>query len=140
MLKKKRPTSCFCLKLRRAAAGITCYYDHALEPSGITVSQFSLLLNISKAERGSLAELADMAELDRSTLARNIKPLIIKKLVLDTKADKARDSRFILTEAGRKTLAQAQQLWEAAQSSIAERLGSDGVTELEKVLEALETL
>lgn len=139
-MKKKRPTSCFCLKLRRAAACITSYYDHALEPSGITVSQFSLLLNISKAERGSLAELADMAELDRSTLARNIKPLIIKKLVLDTKADRARDSRFILTEAGIKTLAQAQQLWEAAQSSIAKLLGTDGVTELEKVLEALEIL
>lgn len=139
-MKKKRPTSCFCLKLRRAAASITSYYDHALEPSGITVSQFSLLLNISKAERGSLAELADMAELDRSTLARNIKPLIIKKLVLDTKADRARDSRFILTEAGIKTLAQAQRSWEAAQSSIAERLGADGVTGLEKVLETLETL
>ncbi|SHK54809.1 DNA-binding transcriptional regulator, MarR family [Anaerocolumna jejuensis DSM 15929] len=136
----KKPTSCYCLKLRRTTGNLTRFYDKMLEPSEVTVSQYGLLLNISKAENGSLRELADMAELDRSTLARNIKPLIKKRLVCDTKADGARDSKLVLTRDGEKTLLQAAGLWSKAQEKIKEALGENGIIELEKMLKALEAL
>lgn len=137
---QKTPTSCFCLKMRRASADITNYYDRVLEPSGVTVGQYSILLNTSKAEKGTVKELADMAELDRSTLARNIKPLIGRKLIYDAKEDGARNSRLLLTEAGKRTLLQAQSLWEEAQNKMREHLGEEGMAELEKVLKTLEAL
>lgn len=137
---QKSPTPCFCLKIRRASADITDYYDRILEPSGVTVGQYSILLNTSKADKGTVKELADMAELDRSTLARNIKPLIIKQLIYDAKKEGARDSCLKLTEDGKKTLLLAQSLWEDAQNKMRENLGEDGIAELEKVLKTLEAL
>lgn len=137
---QKKPTTCYCLKMRRASSDITRYYDHMLEPSGVTVGQYSLLLNTSNAEKGTVTELADMAELDRSTLARNIKPLINKNLIYDAKVNGARDSRLMLTEEGKKTLLHAQSLWEEAQKKISENFGKDGIAELEKVMKTLEAL
>lgn len=136
----RKQTSCYCLKMRRAGSDLTRFYDKQLEPSGVTVSQYSLLLNISLAEQGTIKELADMAELDRSTLARNIKPLFKKNLVYDAKEDGARNSKIALTAEGEKALEQAKLLWSNAQRLVQEKLGEIGITELEKVLKTLETL
>jgi DNA-binding MarR family transcriptional regulator len=92
------------------------------------------------AEQGTLKELADMAELDRSTLARNIKPLMKKNLVYDAKADGARNSKLALTQEGIKKLEHAKQLWNHAQQQVQEKLGQTNISELEKVLKTLETL
>lgn len=137
---KRKETSCYCLKMRRASSDITRFYDKQLEASGVTVSQFSLLLNISKAKQGSLSELANMAELDRSTLARNIKPLIKKGLVYDAKLEGKRNSKFVLSPTGKVTLQQANQLWQQAQQQVQEALGDRSLKELERVLKTLETL
>lgn len=139
-LKTRKQTSCYCLKIRRASSDITRFYDKQLEPSGVTVSQYSLLLNISLAKQGTLKELADMAELDRSTLARNIKPLFKKNLVYDAKAKGTRNSQLVLTQEGIKTLEYAKQLWNDAQQQIQENLGETRIKELEKVLKTLEML
>ena len=140
MEKAKKPTSCYCLKIRRANADVVSFYDKSLKESGVTIQQFSLLLNISKAEKGTLSELAEMAELDRSTLARNIKPLLSKKLVYDAKPHGARDSKLTLTDDGKKTLKLTQKLWENAQKNLSHALGEVGIAELEKVLKTLESL
>lgn len=140
MRKVHPPTPCYCLKIRRANADLVSFYDQSLEESGITIQQYSLLLNISKAEKGTLKELADMAELDRSTLARNIKPLLNKKLVYDAKLEGTRDSRLTLTANGEKTLQLAQKLWEKSQKNVRHALGEVGVKELDKLLKTLEAL
>lgn len=137
---EKKTTSCYCLKLRRATSDVTRFYDKILSECDITVSQYGLLLNISKAEKGSLRELADMAELDRSTLARNIKPLIKKEFVYDAKAEGTRDSSYQLTNSGKNVLGKAKGLWEQAQKKVETILGNNGVQELEKMLRALEEL
>lgn len=136
----KQPTSCYCLKIRRATNDVTRFYDHVLKPSGITVSQYSILLNISRAEKGSIKELADMAELDRSTLARNIKPLINRNLIIDAKLPGTRDSKLKLTDEGIRTLEKSKMLWEEAQHQVEKKLGLNEIEELEQLLKALEAL
>lgn len=135
-----KPTACYCLKMRRATNDVTRFYDHILEPSGVTISQFSILLNVSRAEKGSIQELADMAELDRSTLARNIRPLINRSLIVDAKLPGARDSKLKLTDDGTKTLEHAKVLWEEAQQQVKSKLSQSGIEELEQLLKALEAL
>lgn len=137
---KKRPTSCYCLKVRRATGDITKYYDRVLAPSGVTTSQYSLLLNISRAQQCSIKELADMAELDRSTLARNLQPLLKRALVVDVKPPGTRNCQLELTQKGRNTVKIALSLWEKAQKSVREQLGEDGIAALEKVTTALAEL
>ena len=138
--KSTTPTSCYCLKIRRASATVTKFYDSMLESCGVTVRQYSLLLNISQAEHCSVKELADMTELDRSTLARSLKPLYHQGLVIDTKVLGTRNSQLEVTETGKETVECAKQLWAEAQKAVKLKLGANGLHSLEKVLNLLERL
>lgn len=132
--------SCYCLKTRMATGNLVKFYDNMLEPSGVTTRQYSLLLNISRREDVSVRELADMTNLERSTLARNLKPLFSRLLIEDKKLPGTRDSKLRLTKNGREVLEKAQGLWEKAQSGLAEKLGQEKMDMLETVLDALEAL
>ena len=137
---QKQQPPCYCLKIRRASAVITKFYDKILRACGITIRQYSLLLNISRAEQCSVRELADRTELDRSTLTRSLKPLYQQKLIVDAKQPGTRNSRLELTEAGKETVARAKLLWAEAQEDVKETLGEEGLSSLEKVVSLLESL
>lgn len=81
-----------------------------------------------------------MAELDRSTLARNLQPLLNQGLVADTRLQGKRNCQLELTEAGKETLACAKQLWAKAQQDVMLKLGDKGLDDLENVLSSLEAL
>ncbi|MDR1608257.1 MAG: MarR family winged helix-turn-helix transcriptional regulator [Deltaproteobacteria bacterium] len=139
ILKKIKP-DCFCLKTRRLSAAVTKFYDRELLASGVTISQYSILLNITGAEYCSVRELADLSELDKSTLARNLKPLFAQELVVDVKEPGSRNRRLLLTVSGLKTLDMAKLLWAEGQKKMREKLGTVGQEALENVLDALENL
>lgn len=132
--------SCYCLKTRRACAAVTKFYDTMLAPSGVTVRQYSLLLNISQAHSCSVRELADLAELDRSTLARSLKPLYAQGFIVNAKQPSARNSQLELTNAGKETVEQAKELWSKAQEAVSESFGSEGIVLLEELLQRLKAL
>lgn len=136
----RTPTSCYCLKIRRATASVTNHYDSVLAPCGVTVRQYSVLLNIALSEHCSIKDLADMAELDRSTLARNLQPLLHQGLVVDTRQPGTRNCQLELTEAGKETLECAKRLWAEAQQDFIRKLGDEGLAALEKVLGSIEAL
>jgi DNA-binding MarR family transcriptional regulator len=133
---KRQQTPCYCLKARRAAAAITEYYDSVLAPSKITVSQFSLIKNILFSDNPSIRELADLVELDRSTLARGLKPLIRDNLVTDVRPRGQRNCQLSLTDKGRETFTRAKLLWAEAQKNLALKFGREGLRALELVLSA----
>ena len=137
---KRSQTACYCMKIRRASAVITKLYDQLLDGSGITARQFSLLFKVSTAEHCSVRELADATELDRSTLARNLKPLYQKGLIADAKEMGARNSRLELTPEGKETLQHAGALWKEAQERVRLKLGKRRVAELDKLIGLLEEL
>ena len=68
-------TPCYCTLLRSAARKATAIYDDALAPAGITVAQFRLLRILERQGPVSLTELGRLAELDRSTIGRNLRLL-----------------------------------------------------------------
>ena len=131
---------CYCFKTRRAAAAITRHYDRALAPCGVTVSQFLLLRNLAHAPGCTLSGLAAAVDLNRSTLTRNLRPLLGKGLVRDAGAPEARDYRLELTEAGEQALECGLVRWEQAQEDVRRRLGEVGLAALEAALAALEEL
>lgn len=133
-------SSCYCLKVRRANGIVAKFYDSLMAPSGVTVRQYSLLLHISRTEGISVRQLADQTGLDRSTLARSLKPLFHRELIQDAKPAGTRDSRLRLTERGTAVLSEAARLWGEAQGRFAEALGPEGLQKLEDVLQTLDTL
>ena len=96
---------CNCLKLRRAAQAITKLYDRFLEPSGLKISQYSLLKHVQRMEPVNVSDLAVKMKLDRTTLVRNLKLVEEKGLVSDVSKEGARNRRLTLTENGKEVLA-----------------------------------
>ena len=133
-------TTCHCLKMRRSAENVIGFYDRRLQPAGITVRQYSLLKNIDENEGCSVRVLADLTDLDRSTLARSLKPLMKAGLLEDTKEVGTRDSKLILTEKGKETCSLAADLWGRAQGEFEEKLGMNHVEALENILLELQSL
>ena len=74
-------TPCVCATLRRAARAVTAAYDAALAPSGLRITQFSILCKLARLGPLPVTRLAAEAALDRSTMGRNLNPLERRGLV-----------------------------------------------------------
>lgn len=135
-----RNNPCYCINLKRATNSITKFYDKMFEGTGLTVSQFSLLNDIKFIEPCSNAELADYAKLDRSTITRNLKILRERGYIIDLSTNESRDSQVSLTDLGCEKIESCSVLWKEAQESIKEKVGSDNIKQLRKLLEVIENL
>lgn len=119
---------CSCFNLRRAARRVTQVYDHALAPSGLKTTQFSLLamLDLKDVSEGvAMTRLAERLGMDRTTLTRNLAVVERKGLVTVRTGDDPRSRLVILTKAGRSALELAASHWEKAQAEMARHIGTD---------------
>src|SRR5512138_1036894 len=105
---------CTASNLRRAARAISGLYDARLEPVGLRGTQFSLLVALGLSGEPPVTALAERLGLDRTTMTRNLGPLVRNGLIEDTAAEDRRMRRVKLTAKGRRTLERALPLWEAA--------------------------
>lgn len=133
-------TTCHCLKMRRSAENVIHFYDDILASSGLTVRQYSLLNKIKEYPKSNMRELGEYTELDRSTLARSLKPLIKEGYITDTKDKNARDSKLVLSKEGAKVCDKASKLWDEAQERYEKLVGKQNVQQLEQLLEKLQNL
>ena len=109
---------CTCEVLRRLSRRMTVVYDRELAATGLTVGQYSLLVNIGDATV-TLSQLARLVAADRTTLTRTLAPLVAAGWVLVTPGADARTRLVSLTAAGRRKAAEARGLWQRAQDRIA---------------------
>ena len=128
---------CYCASLRDAARRVTALYDEALEPLGLTVAQFALLRKISRGEPVTLTELAERAELERSTVGRNVRVIERMKLVDVEKGEDQREASVSLSRKGRQVLEKAAPIWDGVQAGIEKRLGRDGAHALRDLLHTI---
>jgi DNA-binding MarR family transcriptional regulator len=112
---------CACKSLRRAARAVTQLYDETLRPSGLRVTQFTLLVAVAVSEPVPITRLADALTLDRTTLARDLRPLTERGLVEVAAGDDRRMRVVRLTGQGRDAIARAYPLWKQAQARLVER-------------------
>lgn len=138
-----RPRGCTCHRLRRTTRQMTRIYDAHLSPSGLTLTQYSVLTTLVRGELSgpSVNEMADILGMDRTTLTRTLKPLIGARLLTLAVGDDRRSKKVSVTDAGRALWEKAKPLWRAAQDEIELRLGSSEVYHLHKLLDTtFETL
>jgi DNA-binding MarR family transcriptional regulator len=121
-------STCICNNLRRAARLVTNYYDKLFEPTGLRVSQLTILVVLYRAGIQTINELAEKLELDRTTLTRNLKPLANQGLLTIAPGSDQRTRVVALTPAGEAVLIKALPLWEQAQSHMVEGLGEANAT------------
>ena len=137
---KLKTEKCHCVVFRRAARAVTAYYDRIMLDSGITINQYSLLINLLRTAPCSTTSLAKTMKLDRTTLIRNIKPLVEKGLIQDLSEEGERDRQLTVTSKGVETLEIAQKLWEKAQAGLKTHIGKDSFEGLMNTISELEHL
>jgi DNA-binding MarR family transcriptional regulator len=120
---EKLLSSCVCTQMRTSSRLVTRVYDAFLRDTGLKASQLSVLAAIDSSHTVSIAELSKRLFMDRTTLSRNLKPLLAAQLV-ELGEEGWRRSKFVrITTAGQQRLAAAIPLWERAQDDILGRFG-----------------
>jgi DNA-binding MarR family transcriptional regulator len=131
----KDPLVCNGAALRKATRRLSQLYDMVLAPSGLSASQRSVLVHIERAGSPTMTELAYAMVLDRSALARNIKPLERDGyLVQRPDNEDGRSRRVELTPAGRAKLNESNRLWRNAQNRFEEVYGEQRAAALRVAL------
>ena len=128
---------CFALRLKKASEDMMRYYTDVMEPCGVTPSQYIIIYRIQELEGASMKEVADALAIDKSTLARTIKPLEKKGLIYNQAPPNSHRYQLAVTEEGRRVLREGGQLWQGAQQHIADMLGEEGVKDYNALLNIL---
>ena len=128
---------CCCFNLRKVSRAITQYYDHALDSTGLRITQFTLLVALASTKAKTLTEIAESLVMDRTTLTRNLKPLEKMELIETVPSVDRRSKAYALTDKGRDTFNRALPHWEKAQNNIVRVLGDDKYANIMGELEGL---
>jgi DNA-binding MarR family transcriptional regulator len=110
---------------------LTRKYDHHLKPSGLKVTQYSMLANIARNPDIGVSELAGLLFMDQTTVSRNLR-VLEKSGYVHMEAEPAdyRVRKIRVSDEGASKLQEARPYWETAQSEMEAVLGSGGIAEL----------
>jgi DNA-binding MarR family transcriptional regulator len=129
--------SCLGSALRQASRALTQHYDSAFAVAGIRSTQFSVLVAFGHAPSVPLSRLAEALVMDRTTLTRNLGPLLRRGLVAESGAKDQRVRSYALTARGQQVLARALPEWKAAQARILRALAKEDAEQLRRILRAV---
>src|ERR1041384_2624416 len=129
--------TCIAVRLRLLNRVVTNFYDDALRPLGLKVSQLNVLVATAKLGLARPAQVCEILQLDASTLSRNIKPLQANGWLEVMPDEDARAQLFRLTPQGRRLIEKAVPAWEEAQRQATELLGDEGIALLDEAARKL---
>ncbi|MBC7684605.1 MAG: winged helix-turn-helix transcriptional regulator [Bdellovibrionales bacterium] len=130
----EKPLGCTCFKLRKLTRAMSRLYDQHLATVGLKTTQYSLLVNAARAAL-PVAELAELLGMERTTLTRNLKPLIEAGWVQLAAGADSRQRIVTITQAGRAKVDAAYVAWRGAQSQFETLMGQGAVRALHRQLE-----
>lgn len=131
--------ACLAMAVRQATRALTQRYDAAFSAAGIRSTQFNLLIALAQAPSVPLSRVAKAMVMDRTTLTRNLAPLLRRGLVAESGADDKRVRSYELTAKGKQLLARALPGWKAAQAHILGALPGKDVDHLRRILRNIVT-
>lgn len=115
---------CLCATVRRAARLLNRRYEEALAPAGVTSSQFEMLMVLRHAGAVDQTRLAELLEIDQTTLSRNLRGLERERWITEERsATDARRRVYRLTPVGTVVLTEAQQRWREVHAKMEHALG-----------------
>ena len=117
---------------------VTRGYDRALAPAALTINSYSILARLERDGPLALGALADRLATDRTTLSREIAPLVRSGLVqAGPDPDDRRRRLLSLSHAGAARLIRARPLWNGAQRDLAAAFGAARTSDLLRELREL---
>lgn len=129
------PLDCTCFRIRSAARRVTQIYSKHLAPTGLKISQFSLLGFVTAQGPVSIGRLSDLLATDRTTLTRNLGPLLKDDLIERAQSGDKRRHELVATAAGRALFKRALPLWAAAEQEVRDAMGAKLTADLHGAIE-----
>ena len=121
---RERLSPCVCSTLRMVSRAVTQLYDDILRPSGLRVTQFSILGAIARLGDANLRQLEHTLAIDQTTLTRSLKLLERNGAIDRVPHPDGRIKAMRLTAKGRRVLEIARPLWAQAQHKVLRELGT----------------
>src|SRR5947208_15779366 len=121
---RERLSPCVCSTLRMVSRAVTQLYDDVLRPSGLRVTQFSILAAIARMGEANLKVLEDTLAIDQTTLTRSLNLLERDGVIERDSHPDGRIKAMRLTSKGRRALGVARPLWAQAQDKVLRELGT----------------
>src|SRR5258708_8692018 len=137
---KEFAEACACSHIRKAARVITQFYDTFLQPSGLRMTQYTVLVVVVLSEQETVMHLAETLALDRSALAGALKPLETQRLIIVEPGRDRRTRLVRLTEQGRQALIETHPYWLQAQEQVIAHFGEQQTHVLLSDLKQVESL
>jgi len=123
------PRTCISSKILKCQRVISGIYRKHLKPFEITSSQLSILFISTKLENVNQAKLSEILKLEKSTISRNLKRLLDRKLIRKDKGQ-----IIIITHVGKLLLEQIIPEWEKAKIETKKALKKEGEIALDLLL------
>lgn len=131
---------CTNFKVRSLARLLSQLYDETLAPSGLRSTQYGLIAHARRPRGGtppSVSELAAILFTDRTTLTRNLGPLVAAGYLRLESGGDARSKAVVVTAEGEAAYRRARALWKTAQARVREVAGVRQVGELEALVDRM---
>ena len=128
---------CVCNTLRMVSRVVTQLYDDCLRPSGLRVTQFSILAAIARLGEASLKQMEDELAIDQTTLTRSLSLLERDGVIERVSHPDGRVKAMRLTSKGRRALEEARPLWAQAQGKVLRALGTKAWADAQRRLARL---
>ncbi|MFS8977421.1 MarR family transcriptional regulator [Cupriavidus necator] len=130
--------NCLLTRTRQISRVLTAVYDQELRPFGINAPQFTLLVLVTELGPISRADLGRRNHHERSTLTRNLQPLIEQGWLAEgSPGDDGRIRPLSVTAEGKALLRNAAPAWSAAQAKARALLGEDGASAIMAIAKEL---
>jgi DNA-binding MarR family transcriptional regulator len=123
--------TCACFSFRKASRSVTQLFDQTLAPIGLRSTQLTILVAAQVLGPCGLARLARELVMDRSTITRNIHPLVSQEMLQVTGKSGRGGKSVVITKLGQQALLSALPYWKEAQGQLLQRMGKD---RLERVM------
>jgi len=103
---------------------VTQLYDDVLRPSGLRVTQFSILATIAGLREANLRQLECALAIDQTTLTRSLNLLERSGMIERVAHPDRRIKAMTVSANGKRTLEAARPLWAHAQDKVLRELGT----------------
>jgi DNA-binding MarR family transcriptional regulator len=134
MTRKKLLARCACFDMRKATRAVSRLYDDCLRPSGLNITQYSLLRVIEREPQISVSTLSRYLVMDRTSVTRALMPLERDGVVRSSAGSDKRTRIVSLTKKGAKLLASARPRWIEAQKTFLNLVGNQRWTTMRDLL------
>lgn len=125
MKKAAESSSCACFNMRKVSRVVTQVFEEVFRKGGIDLrgTQYSLLVNVFAYGPAPITKLSELLVMDRTSLARNLRPLINKGYLKIESGNDKRTRLVRLTAKGEQVLSEAYPHWKKAQERVKKEIG-----------------